>query len=232
MKKILIPIFVAMVLFLLYKFFFLDVIKQDKTDVTQAVDKEIKMLELATLEDEGLLTFEEDNLSVEDIDSALKKEQEADSEVEPKMVNDEHMLYNIMLEANMDEVNKEITPKSGIDPIIAIKVEKESLKNLKKGDRIALPYMGMGEYEAQISSKTIHKNGSVSVTGNIVGSNGDYSVVLTEGKNSMFGSITTKDGAFEIETINGKGYVYSVDEIDREWIDYGKKDTLEPDGHG
>jgi hypothetical protein len=71
----------------------------------------------------------------------------------------------------------------------------------------------------------------VTVTGNLIDSGNEYSIVLTEGKNMSFGSVTTPNGTFEIETKDGKGYVYSTTSIDNKWIDYSKSDTLEPHPH-
>jgi hypothetical protein len=131
-----------------------------------------------------------------------------------------------MVEADMEEVKKNFPTKEGITPVIAVEVLKNSVSNLEVGDTISLPYMGSGEYEATITSKKTHKNGSVSVSGNLKDSDNKYSVVLTEGKSMSFGTITTPNGSFEIETKDGKGYVYSTDAIDKKWIDYTKSDTL------
>jgi len=71
-------------------------------------------------------------------------------------------------------------------------------------------------------------SGTVTVTGHLLDDGGDYSVVLTEGKNMSFGTITTPNGAFEIEARDGKGYIYSAEAINSAMIDYSKDDTLIP----
>jgi len=186
-------------------------------------------VELPILEDEGL-ELEEENLSLEDIDKALKEEEkiEIPEEVEPEMVAE---TKDLMVELSMEEVQENFPSKEGIKPVIAIELPKNSIAKLNVGDTVALPYMGNGEFEAKITKKSKHKNGSVTVSGNLIDTGNQYSVVLTEGKNMSFGTITTPNGSFEIETKNGQGYVYSTDAIDKAWIDYGKKDTLVPNGH-
>jgi hypothetical protein len=89
--------------------------------------------------------------------------------------------------------------------------------------------IGIMESLPLASDKIIHKDGSTSITGNLINSNKKYSVVLTQGKNSSFGSLTTPEGTYEIEVLNGKGYVYSVNDIDKKRIDYTKEDVIQVD---
>jgi hypothetical protein len=193
---------------------------------------EEKILEAPPLEDEALV-LDEEQLNLDSLEEDLEEEKVLSiEEVEPEMLQEESIeVKDIMVETDIEEVKKNFPSKEGISPLIAIEILKGSVSKLNIGDKISLPYMGSGEYEATITEKTIHKNGSVSVTGNLDDSGTQYSVVLTEGKNMSFGTISTPNGSFEIETKNGQGYVYSTDTIDQKWIDYGKSDTLEPHQH-
>jgi biopolymer transport protein ExbD len=192
-------------------------------------NKEEKILEAPMLEDEALI-FDEENLKLDDLEKSLEEEDKnlAPKEVVPEMVQEESVeVKDIMVETDIEEVKKSFSSKEGISPLIAVEIPKGSVSKLNIGDKISLPYMGTGEYEATITEKTTHKNGSVSVTGNLDDSGNKYSVVLTEGKNMSFGTVTTPNGSFEIEAKDGQGYVYSTDTIDQKWIDYTKGDTLE-----
>jgi hypothetical protein len=181
------------------------------------------------LESEKLI-FEEENFNLDKIEEDLEENKRLiPKEVEPLMVPEE--TKDIMVEIDLEEVKKTFPTKEGISPLIAVEIPKGTITKLEIGDKISLPYMGAGEYEATITEKTTHKNGSVSVSGNLSDSGIQYSVVLTEGKNMSFGTVTTPNGSFEIETKNGQGYVYSTDNIDQKWIDYSKSDTLEPHPH-
>ena len=201
--------------------------KPDLTPIT-INEMEEEILE-APIIDDNLLLLEEEELKLED----LKEIQDiAPKEVEPEMVSDDAKeVADIMVETDIEEVKKSFPTKEGVSPLIAIEVLKGSIGKLEVGDKVSLPYMGEGEYEATITSKTLHKNGSVSVSGDIIDSGNKYSVVLTEGKNMSFGTVTTPNGSFEIETKNGQGYVYSTDSIDKKWIDYSKGDTLDTHQH-
>ena len=126
------------------------------------------------------------------------------------------------------EKEENFPSKNGIIPVTAIEMPKNSIAKLNIGDTVSLPYMGTGQFDAKITTKTTHKNGSITVTGNLVDSDSQYSVVLTEGNNMSFGTVTTPHGSYEIEVKNGQGYVYSTDSIDNEWVDDSKKDTLIP----
>lgn len=228
MKKIIIGILIMFIAMLFYKS-----LPQSSNSIitpvdsmSKVMDEEVEMLELPELDDKALALDEEENLTVEDVDKELKEETEEVQEVEPEIVATVH---DIMVESDLKEIEKKFAPKEGITPVTGIEIFKGTISNLKVGDKVTLPYMGTGEYEAEISSKTTHANGSVSVTGNLLDGTNQYSVVLTEGKNTTFGTVTTPDGSFEIETKDGQGYVYSTDEIDKKWIDHSHSDALHPD---
>lgn len=196
-------------------------------------NKEEKILEAPMLEDEALI-FDEESLKLDNVEKSLEEEDKnlVPKEVEPEMVQEESVeVKDIMVETDSEEVQKSFPSKEGVSPLIAVEIPKGSVRTLNIGDKISLPYMGAGEYQATITGKITHKNGSVSVTGNLDDSGKQYSVVLTEGKNMSFGTVTTPDGSFEIETKDGQGYLYSTDTIDQKWIDYSKSDTLESHPH-
>ena len=136
---------------------------------------------------------------------------------------------NIYQEVDKEELLAKLPHKKRIPPILGIEVIQNSIAQLAVGNVIKLPTIGQVEYEAEISKKITHKNGSISVTGNLVGDqNEQHAVILTEGKNTSYASISTPEGAFEIETINGVGYVYSVKDIENNYIDPSKEDILHP----
>jgi hypothetical protein len=231
MKKILLIVAIALVAVVGYQL--LSSSKKSEQPLasnTEEINIEKLEAELPLLEVDNFLELTDDNLSIEDIDKALKEEENltVPEEVEPEMVAE---TKDLMVELSMEEVEENFPSKEGINPVIAIELPKNSISNLNVGDTVALPYMGNGEFEAQITKKTEHKNGSVTVSGNLLDTGNQYSVVLTEGKNMSFGTVTTPNGSFEIETKDGQGYVYSTDSIDNEWIDYDKKDTLISSGH-
>jgi len=218
MKKLILFTAITLIAVTTYSF-----LPPSNSNSTVTDDKEEKILEAPMLEDEALI-FDEENLK---LDSLEEDENLSIEEVEPEMVQEESVeVKDIMVETDIEEVKKSFPSKEGVSPLIAVEIPKGSVSKLNIGDKILLPYMGAGEYEATITEKITHKNGSVSVTGNLDDLGNQYSVVLTEGKNMSFGTVTTPNGSFEIEAKNGQGYVYSTDTIDQKWIDYTKSDTL------
>ena len=202
--------------------------KSDSTPITINQIEEEKILKAPTIDDDSLL-LDEEELKLEDLEEVQNI---APKEIEPEMVSENRdEVADIMVETDIEEVKNSFPTKEGVSPLIAIEILKGSIGKLKIGDKVSLPYMGAGEYEATITSKTLHKNGSVSISGDIIDSGNRYSMVLTEGKSMSFGTVTTPNGSFEIETKNGQGYVYSTDSIDQKWIDYSKSDTLETHQH-
>jgi len=202
--------------------------KSDSTPITINQIEEEEILKAPTIDDDSLL-LDEEELKLEDLEEV---QDIAPKEIEPEMVSENRdEVADIMVETDIEEVKNSFPTKEGVSPLIAIEILKGSIGKLKIGDKVSLPYMGAGEYEATITSKTLHKNGSVSISGDIIDSGNRYSMVLTEGKSMSFGTVTTPNGSFEIETKNGQGYVYSTDSIDQKWIDYSKSDTLETHQH-
>lgn len=222
MKKV---ILVFSLVFLWYFTFFSSKVDSSVSVATNSVELNLdENLDIPTLEDE-VFDDKEENLTLDDIDKVLVLEDKVVEEVEPEMVEERK---DIWVQYDMEDVEKEFSSKEGVSPLIAINLPKNTIKNLNVGDTVLLPNMANGNFEAKITEKKTHKNGSVTVLGNLIGSGNQYAVVLTEGKNMSFGTINTPNGSFEIETCNGVGYVYSTDDIDRAYIDHNKTDVLVP----
>ena len=194
----------------------------------QVDSQSISKADLALFE---LPSLEEENLSELELDDEIELKEKL-VEIPKKIIEQKSdTSLSIYVEADIDELLKKVPTKKSISPILGIQIEPNSISKLNVGDTIKLPSLGQIEYEAKITKKITHKNGSTSVTGNLVGDqNAKFSVVLTEGKTSSYASITTPEGAYEIETINGIGYVYSVQDIENKYIDPTKDDFLLPPG--
>jgi len=133
---------------------------------------------------------------------------------------------NLFEKVDIDILKDYMPIKDGIKPILAVKISKDSIKNLKIGDKIVLPYID-NEYEAKVIQKKINKNGDVSIIGKILDTQQEnYSIILSEGKQYSFGTINLPNQSLEIELFDGRGYIYSVNEIDNNWIDYSKDDFI------
>jgi hypothetical protein len=189
----------------------------------ELMDENLTKLSLDMLDDKELLTeaLEPDTTLeiADDIELSNSKKTLSITDISPK---------SLFVEIDPNELKEELPTKDGIKPTLAVKVPKNSLSGLNVGDIIELPPVGQGSYEAKIDEKIIHENGSISVTGNLIDGQEKYSVVITQGKNSTYATITTPDGAFEIESRNGVEYIYSVEEINKKYMDHTKSDVLIP----
>lgn len=167
---------------------------------------------------------------------SLNKEQKSTTKDDQLLTKVEKVkvqkVANIYHQIDKEELLKEMPHKQRVEPLLGIQIVENSISKLAVGDVIKLPAVGQIEYQVSISKKITHKNGSTSVTGNLVGDqNSKHAVILTEGKSTSYASINTPEGAFEIETINGVGYVYSVQDIENEYINPDKEDILHPVEH-
>ena len=231
MKKVILVVLALILVIVLYFMF-----STSKVERPMKVEKAIKVeTAIKTVSKNVKAKIEEDEfplLEIKDdeenltIDELLVAENQVPEEDVSEKLEDE--IVDIMVESSMDEVEKSFPLKEGITPVSAINLPQQSIANLNVGDIVSLPNMGTGEFNAKINTKKTHKNGSVTLTGNLVDSGNKYAVVLTEGKNMSFGTVTTPNGSFEIETRNGVGYVYATDAIDRAYIDHTQTDVIIP----
>ena len=83
--------------------------------------------------------------------------------------------------------------------------------------------LGGEEYVVQVEKVTTFQNGSMSWQGHLDGYGDQYPVVLTKGKATTFATITTPEGSFTMESVNGAGWIYKNPEINE------TSDTRQPD---
>ena len=198
--------------------FFLSYSNKTNSDNVEELEED-SFFKVPPLEDENISEL----ASLEKLDLNLSNEKIEIQKIDETPI----MNKNIYTEIDKDELLKSLPIKRKVQPRFAIQLTQGSIHKLNVGDTITLPNVGQVEYEATISKKIVHDNGSVSVTGNINGES-SYAVVLTEGKKNSYATINTPEGSFEIETINGQGYIYSVEDLENRLIDPNKDDFIAP----
>lgn len=127
---------------------------------------------------------------------------------------------------SVEDLNDELPHKKNVEPIAAFTMKAGSIKNLRKGDSIVLPEINNAEYELKVTDRTLNADGSVTSTAKIEGYDSLNLSLMTEGTNTAFMTISSEDGVFQIEVVNGKGYVYDMNDIKRAYIDYTKTDEM------
>lgn len=76
------------------------------------------------------------------------------------------------------------------------------------GDKIALPLPETESAHLTVATHHISPNGDYSWRGHLDGHGDDYPVVVTYGHRSIFATITTPQGSYTLESINGRGWIY------------------------
>ena len=105
----------------------------------------------------------------------------------------------------------------------------DMIGTLKEGDKVSLPLIEGEEYTATITETKNFENGSSSMTGQYEVNGENYTITLTQGVKTSFGTFTTPYGTYQISLVGGKGYLYSSDEMDAKRIDTKKTDVLIPE---
>jgi len=152
------------------------------------------------------------------------KEDEIENDAEESYP--QHQSYSIFEEVDIDDTQLSIKPKVGVEPIAALHMKKNTIKEIELGDSILLPSIDGNTYELTITHKEVSPRGNVSIDGSFSENGINYSAILTEGSNAAFVSMNTPDGTYEIELLNGIGYVYANSDIDKAKIDYSKSDEV------
>jgi hypothetical protein len=127
----------------------------------------------------------------------------------------------------IDELSSRLAPKNDIQPVSALSMEHGVIKSLEVGDTIVLPVVGDIYYKMEVSQKTQHANDSISIDGTFKENGISYTAILTEGDQSLFVSMTTPQGAREVEVFSGLGYMYDAQDIQKIRINPTSSDTVD-----
>ena len=135
---------------------------------------------------------------------------------------------DVFEDADMEEMKTKLKTKPKVEPLLAYKMKKGSIKNLFVGDTLVLPEVDGMQHTLKIEASKTNANGSVTARANIEGADAEYYAILTEGAKTSFITLNTSEGVYEFETINGNGYVYSGTEMHNNMNDFSKTDAVVP----
>lgn len=136
------------------------------------------------------------------------------------------LTYEPFEEEAIDFVADKREKIKGVIPLSAVRMKKDSIKNMKIGDTLALPSIAGNTYTLQVTNRSLSKRGNVSINGNFRDNGSLYTTILTEGESSAYISLNTPEGSYEVIIQNGLGFVYSSAEIEKVRIDYTKSDQI------
>lgn len=159
--------------------------------------------------------------------STLKVSSSADSE-KVVYIKEKRVFDNAFEPIDITELRTSYPPMKGVEPISAFILKQNTIKDLYNGDTLTLPEINGYDYSLKIEKRVLNTNGSVTLEASLEGEDRTQLSILTEGDKTSFITLSTSEGIFEIQTLNGKGYVYSSADIKNARIDYSKTDTLIP----
>ncbi|MEE2733240.1 MAG: hypothetical protein VYA55_20645 [Pseudomonadota bacterium] len=100
-----------------------------------------------------------------------------------------------------------------------------------EGERVQLTLLNGKQVTVNVKNSQVTRNGDYSWSGHLDGYGDDYPVVMTYGKTSTFAMITTPEGSYSMESVEGVGWLYK-NPAEHELTRPGHEDFLEiPEQH-
>ena len=107
-----------------------------------------------------------------------------------------------------------------------VAVDMENPRFPQPGDQLELSLPGADPVKVSVAKATTLANGDYSWSGHLQGSGTAYPVVMTYGADAVFATITTPQGSYTLESVNGSGWIYK-NPAEVELTQPGKNDYLE-----
>jgi hypothetical protein len=112
-----------------------------------------------------------------------------------------------------------------------ISVDMENPIYPEAGQQTSVTLPGGERVQVNIETSTTNPNGDYTWRGHLDGHGDEYPVVMTYGGNSVFATVTTPNGSYTLESVNGSGWIYK-NPSEFELSNPGANDYLEiPHGH-
>lgn len=130
--------------------------------------------------------------------------------------------------ANVKASVPKITLSERISDYAIVELEQHPASFPAAGEQIQLPMLNGQKVIVNVESNTTNPNGDYTWSGHIEGFGSDYPVVMTYGEHSIFATITTPEGSYSMESMDGSGWLYK-NPAEIELSNPGAKDFLEID---
>jgi hypothetical protein len=89
-----------------------------------------------------------------------------------------------------------------------VQVDMEAPVFPSPGEQVSLALPGGKEIMVDVKTSVVSPNGDYTWRGHLHGHGTDYPVVMTYGGASVFATITTPEGSYTMESIDGSGWIY------------------------
>ena len=115
---------------------------------------------------------------------------------------------NAWRHASTQAASPSIPVAQGISVYQQVDVDMEAPVFPSAGEQVSLALPGNLDVLVNVESGVTNPNGDYTWRGHVQGHGTDYPVVMTYGGASVFATITTPEGSYTMESINGSGWVY------------------------
>lgn len=107
-----------------------------------------------------------------------------------------------------------------------VQLDQNTSQHPDVGQQIQLPMLNGASVVANVEAANLNPNGDYTWSGHLQGYGTDYPVVMTYGEHSIFATITTPQGSYTMESIDGLGWLYK-NPAEIELSNPGTKDFIE-----
>ena len=161
--------------------------------------------------DKNISTVTSDH-AIETILSAPKQKNDMQKAKHLEEDDKQITMYEIL---TLDEAKLTTKVRKNIQPVASIRISNTITNELTPNNVILFSDIEGVDYPIRISDVKKHNDGSVTATGSYEDEGISYTTTITQSENESFITLSSAQGLYEIEAINGVGYIYRADEIRR-----------------
>jgi hypothetical protein len=107
-----------------------------------------------------------------------------------------------------------------------VSVDMDSFVYPDVGQQTSVALPGGERLQVNVKASSANPNGDYTWRGHLDGYGDEYPVVMTYGSSSVFATVTTPNGSYTLESVNGSGWIYK-NPSEFELTHPGKNDYLE-----
>jgi hypothetical protein len=96
----------------------------------------------------------------------------------------------------------------GVSVYEPVSVDMDNPAYPQAGQHTSVTMPGGERLQVNIETSTTNPNGDYTWRGHLDGHGDEYPVVMTYGGNSVFATVTTPNGSYTLESVNGSGWIY------------------------
>lgn len=96
----------------------------------------------------------------------------------------------------------------GVSVYEPVSVDMDNPAYPQAGQQTSVTMPGGERLQVNIETSTTNPNGDYTWRGHLDGHGDEYPVVMTYGGNSVFATVTTPNGSYTLESVNGSGWIY------------------------